>query len=159
MWQSGASGVAHARETQYVVVYPRYVSWVISAACAFAQARRAHCAAPGLSIWLEGGMVQLPLELPGDIVVFNTFVALQSDFSTLAAPRAQSCPPELGRRTPGQAKDCKAPSEAGHATETPHTTIVVNNLPLRASTSRLFAHLDDLGLKGRYDYASAEAES
>lgn len=40
-------------------------------------------------------MVGLPLELPNDVVVYKTFLALNSDFSHDPVKRAQSCPPRM----------------------------------------------------------------
>ena len=82
-------------------------------------------------------------ELPSDVVVVNTFVSLRSDFVQLPR-RAQSCPPAVQgprKATRAAAKHAASPS-----------TLLIYNIPRRAVAGKLFAHLDRLGLYGRYDY-------
>ena len=46
----------------------------------------------------------------------------------------------------------RALATADEAVATPVSTVMVQNLPIRATTHEFVRHLDDLGFKGQYDF-------
>jgi RNA recognition motif-containing protein len=96
-------------------------------------------------------MAALPMELPKNVCVLNTFVTVRpDDYEPIRRTRSASCPPCV-RSAAGT-----MPRAAGAAGAP--MTVLVKNLPCRGRVNRLFAHLD-LGFAGKYDYVHAPMDT
>merc|ERR1719379_366515 len=91
-------------------------------------------------------MAALPVGLPENVCVLNTFITVRpNDPEPTGRARSASCPPL--RAAAG------APPRAGPM------TVLVQHLPIRGRVSQLFAHFDNLGFAGQYDYVHAPTDT